>query len=200
MINEAEHVKLVFPTPIYTNYISLPKQYENALITFIREQIHEIKNEFPNPFTTKTSYFLNNDMRHSIFNELIEQIDLHVYAFARYLNISHHLFCKSMWSSISSYGQQHAVHHHGSCAISGVYYLSIPTDKNLNLFFQSRHSFQFPYCIADNEINASILKDTHEEKCETSKIILFTGDTLHGFEPNPSHEDKIAVAFNYDIN
>lgn len=193
------HVKLLFPTPIYTNYINLSADYKKELTIFIRDNISNIDNT-SNPFHSKTTYFSESDMNHPIFDELISYIDFHVNSFASFLGIGGpHLGCKSLWSTISSYGQQHFIHHHGKCPISGVFYLQIPSDKRLTLNFQGKQSFNFHSSMSESEIDAQCkLKDTHEEVCETNKIVLFTGDTLHGFEPNPSNEEKIAIAFNYD--
>lgn len=195
------HVKLLFPTMLYQDHISITEEYREELIQYIRERVQKL-DRAKSEFDVLTTYFHDDDRLNPLFDEIIGKIDEHVEIFCKEVGIPMEAsqFNKTFWSTISQYGQCHFTHHHGSSKISGCYYLQIPKDKPLSLLFQGTHGlnrFEEKFKVDKEDPHYSLHSDEHEEPLDTDKILLFNGGTLHGYMPNPSKQDKITIAFNY---
>lgn len=195
-MNVDDHVRLLFPIPLYHHHISLSDDYRQSLIEFIRRDLETIE-ECPDPFYSKTNYFEKKRIDHPIFEELVHQIEHHIQKYCQISNIRfEQLNDTSMWYSISKYGQQHMMHDHNNSVVSGVFYLQIPKDKTLYLTFQNRDVHTLAH-LHDSTKTSFSTYQTHHEELKTGLILLFPGHVFHGFGPNPSQQEKIAIAFNY---
>ena len=93
-----------------------------------------------------------------------------------------------MWVNISSYGHANSLHIHdkrkdGVKVESGVFYLKTNSKSGQLRFY--------------NPIDLSIQYGLYPKP---SQIVLFNSDLLHSVDPNLSKEDRISIAFKYEIN
>lgn len=208
------HIKLLFPSLLYSNTVSISEEYRCSLIQFIRDRIAQLDNSKGNEFDVQTTYFDDDvtpyDMRIPLFEEITAKIDDHVSMYCKEAGYPSTVCPKTMlktyWGSISKHGQCHFLHHHGNSKISGVYYLQVPTDKQLTLIFQgsanqNRYEDKFGSAAdnVDGRVKHALHSDEHLEPIRTDQILIFNGGTMHGYMPNPSKTDKITIAFNYSF-
>lgn len=169
-------IKTIFTHNIYTASIDLPKEYNERL----KDEISKFELSRFSHFDSDTTYWKNRDLhKEPIFEPLISEIDQHVQKYSGLPNV----VINSLWFSVSGNGQYHSYHEHGAAIVSGVYYVSAPSDIQTFIDFMSPNGY-----IAPRE---------YHEPIESNKLILFEGWMLHGFEPNPSREPRITIAFNY---
>lgn len=194
-MNADENFKFIFPTPLFCDMLHVDDVYRVSLVDEIRKNVDDTKKQH---CTTKTSFYKKNACLDNLFLNVLDQINEKVELFCQKLGINFELLeRKKFWTSICSKGEYHNWHTHCGNIISGVYYVQVPTDDHLCLDFYNNVQRYYSYLgYIDKH---SIFNEIFSERVCTNKIILFLGDTPHGFTPNPSEEDKVTIAFNYSL-
>ena len=94
----------------------------------------------------------------------------------------------SFWANINSQGGSDRVHHHNANftpsekLLSGVYYLKTPLDSG-------------DICFLNQSVPHEHFHLTPKEK----DLVIFPSYLLHYVTPNLSQEDRISIAFNFEI-
>jgi|CryBogDrversion2_4_1035264.scaffolds.fasta_scaffold03564_2 uncharacterized protein (TIGR02466 family) len=157
---------------IYTTKLDIPTLE-------ISKEIYKLVEKSPMENCGKTTYRLHPKIKDmEVFKPLVNGIILHT---KRYVKTD--VCITQMWATVSSNGNYHSMHTHGSSLVSGVFYVNIPKGNFSLKFF-------------NNTVN--YFEKIHIEPIETNKLILFEGWMQHGFDPIEGIENKIAIAFNLD--
>ena len=107
------------------------------------------------------------------------------------------LVIDNSWININIPGSYNVFHIHANSTLSGVYYASTPENSG-NVLMYNNPMMQF--------INESYLdvnnKNTYnciEYKPFNGRVIIFPSWLPHSVQPNNSKEDRISIAFNFNI-
>lgn len=112
-------------------------------------------------------------------------------------------FCKlkieNFWFNINNYGHSNAVHIHDNSFISGCFYIKATPGQG-NITFYKNHALDYivsSQAVIDHYTPISASAITYE--CMTGKLLMFPGHLPHGVGHNPTHEDRISIAFNVKL-
>jgi len=107
------------------------------------------------------------------------------------------LVINTSWININIPGSYNVSHVHPNSTLSGVYYASAPENSG-DVLIHNNSIMQF--------INESYLdvnnKDTYhhiEYKPFNGRVIIFPSWLPHSVQPNNSKEDRISIAFNFNV-
>ena len=120
-----------------------------------------------------------------VFAELIQKIERAAEKYAQLVGVCRTFKLCKMWATVNYKGDCHNTHSHGLSPISGVYYVNIPQHPD-------GYFLRFVYD------KWTLLGNEWNEPIQTNKLLLFEGWVLHGYDPNPSFQPKIAIAFNFE--
>jgi len=167
--------KILFPCVLYGTQLGISDEYNSRLRDFI------LKNtpESPTPFKVDTTFWKTNLMDDPLLSEFRIKIEEEAEKYS-----GRRMVVDEMWASVTRYGCFHNTHTHGPVPLAGVYYVSVPRHPD-GLFL----SFTTDKWVMGG--------NSWDEPLENKKLLLFEGWVLHGYAPNPSHEPKITIAFNF---
>jgi len=169
---------VIFPSVLYRELLNVTDEYNIKL----QKEVCRLVS-----LTSKNTTFWEEHLmiENPVFAELKEKIEKSVEKYTEYIGVSRKFRICRMWGTVNYKGDHHNTHTHGVSPISGVYYVNIPP-------YPDGYFLRFVYdkwTLKGNEWNEPIC---------TKKLLLFEGWMLHGFDPNPSFEPKIAIAFNLE--
>tara|TARA_R110000823_G_scaffold280097_1_gene398324 strand:- start:575 stop:1099 length:525 start_codon:yes stop_codon:yes gene_type:complete len=166
---------LLFPTKVYTDNVILDIP---LLIDFLYNTKQADKGvQLSNKGGWQSKSTLN---LHEEFHPLINYIQN---TFQTYFKLKANKF--NMWGNISSKYHYNAIHKHGSSPdiLSGVYYLQTSKDSGCLTLHNN----------CDTDINQSFL-------FKKGDLIYFTSSLPHSVDANLSDQDRISIAFNFQIS
>jgi uncharacterized protein (TIGR02466 family) len=192
-----ERIESWFPTSIYVADEVLPPDQLQLLEDEIKQVFSQV-GAFRNGINNIDSSHKTNKMLHNnpVFKPLVDQIYSHAKNYLEAYGMSDELIqnvnIDVMWANISYEGDYIFPHVHGNSLVSGVFYIRRAGDCNIS-FFKSldKYSVMTDVCETRNRFNA----DSCEYECLPGRLMLFTGDTLHGTARQPAGE-KIVISFN----
>ena len=98
---------------------------------------------------------------------------------------------KASWFTRTGEKQRAAMHHHGDCHLSGVYYLPGCEDKG-GIIMQNPN-----YLIMNNPlVMLSKVGESGGFNPKKGRLILFLAQTLHSTMPNTSSDPRYSLSFN----
>ena len=148
-----------------------------------------------------TSYASLNDLplRASVFAELVIQINAHIRRFAKSLDYDmsgRRLVLDSMWINILEQGGVHGGHIHPHSAISGTYYVSVPTGAAAIRFEDPRLAMMMaapPKRERAARGNQTFVTVTPKP----GTVLLWESFLRHDVPPNGARGKRISISFNY---
>jgi hypothetical protein len=170
---------VIFPCLLYRELLDISEEYNIQLEKEVCRLVS---------LTDKNTTFWGDDsavLANPVFAELIQKIERAVEKYAKLVGVCRKFKLCKMWGTVNYKGDYHNIHTHGSSLISGVYYVNIP--KHPDGYF-----LRFVYD------KWTLLGNEWSEPIETNKLLLFEGWVIHAYDPNPSFEPKIAIAFNFE--
>lgn len=106
---------------------------------------------------------------------------------------------ENFWFNINKHGNANAVHIHDNSFLSGCFYVKAKPDQG-SITFYKNHALD--YIVSSQApikrytpISASAI--TYEP--QTGKLVIFPGYLPHGVGFNPTHDDRISIAFNVKL-
>ena len=107
----------------------------------------------------------------------------------------------SMWININKWRDFNSAHVHPGCDLSGVLWIKTPKDSgtfefdSLHLFSQ----FRVMECYSEEITKRYNLYPSYWISPEEGKIVIFPSSLPHKVNPSQSREDRISVAFNFNV-
>ena len=192
-----ERIETWFPTSIYIADEVLSVSEIQTLEDEVKQVLGKV-GSFRNGINNIDSTHKTDKMLHTnpVFKPLVDQIYLHAKNYLEAYGMSDELIrnvkIDVMWSNVSHEGDYIFPHVHGNSLLSGAFYVKRAGDCTIS-FFKSLDKYHIMTDAAEtrNQFNA----DSCEYECLPGRLLLFTGDTLHGTARQPAGE-KIVISFN----
>lgn len=141
------------------------------------------------------------DVSHPAISPLFSAIDqrlLELHKFCGFKD-SYKPQLQCAWININKEHNFNSTHNHPGSVFSGVYYVKAPNHsgaiKFLNPINEHTYTIKNSFVESRNFFNSSMW--TEEPK--TGKVIFFPSWLLHYVEPNCSTDERISIAFNYEL-
>jgi uncharacterized protein (TIGR02466 family) len=198
-------VETLFPTKLYRARLSGTAALNADLIRSIRALARDDAAgrawSRENGYHGYTSYSSLNDLpwRDPDFAALKDQIDGHVTAFARELDVdlgAGKLELDSMWVNVLAPGGSHSGHIHPLSAISGTYYVDVPDGASALKLEDPR----LPMMMAAPPQKQRVGKDNRRFVYlapTPGTLLLWESWLRHEVPTNGAKTDRISVSFNY---
>ncbi len=105
-----------------------------------------------------------------------------------------------MWANVLRPGGFNAIHDHGGCLWSGVYYVAAPEGIGDLVLLDPRGNAPFLRRPSYGEARkmASRIAPLHNISCRPGRLVMFPSWIQHHVEPNESEEPRISVSFNIE--
>ena len=106
----------------------------------------------------------------------------------------------NLWFNCNRYKDYNKMHNHAGCDFSACYYLKVPQDggnfvlENPIPAFTSSGLYRNRIAYY-NEYNSG----SYTIEAKSNKLIIFPSYVYHSVEPNMTDEDRITIAFNFNI-
>jgi uncharacterized protein (TIGR02466 family) len=205
----SKHVKTLFPTYIYQAPLA-PGVSGTRLRKDILKETYQFqaiddvglewsKENYWGGYTSYSSFSQLAEMS-STFTDFKKLLDRHVKSFCQKLELDlkgRPLKLSSCWINIMGEGCHHSFHLHPLSAISGTYYVQVPTGAD-------RFRLEDPRPCAlmaapPKKPNARAQDRPYVTlRPAAGEIILFESWMKHDVPPNPSSKDRVSISFNYD--
>lgn len=115
---------------------------------------------------------------------------------ARYTGINN-LKVGNFWININGYHDYNVVHDHQKSILSGVYYVSVPTQNMGDLVLERGDNAEY-FLTGDINREFTMANATEAVKpAKESTFYLFPSWTRHRVERNESNKERISIAFNF---
>jgi uncharacterized protein (TIGR02466 family) len=192
-----ERIENWFPTSIYIADEILSASEIQTLEDEVKQVLGKV-GAFRNGVNNIDSTHKTDKMLHTnpVFKPLVDQIYSHAKNYLEALGMSDELIrnvkVDVMWSNVSYEGDYIFPHVHGNSLLSGAFYVKRAGDCNIS-FFKSLDKYNIITDAAETPNRFNI--DSCEYECLPGRLLLFTGDTLHGTVKQPAGE-KIVISFN----
>ena len=141
------------------------------------------------------------DINHPTLTDLKKEISVYVHQYFQELSFKPGLSFdfKKIWANINYYRDFNISHHHGTCAISGVYYIQTPLNSG-RLIFEHPSSLQEISCHQRwlekfTEVNSKNFYLTPKK----GVLCLFPGWLSHRVESNYSRTPRLSISLNIGI-
>jgi uncharacterized protein (TIGR02466 family) len=113
------------------------------------------------------------------------------------LGIQRRLFIGNMWININNLNNSNVTHAHPNSSISGVFYL---TKNNSNIVFTrsldiNKHHLDWIGSNGKTPLSVTDVSYTPQQ----GQYLFFPSWLQHRVEPNPTKEDRISIAFNFEM-
>ena len=173
----------LFPTPVYTVYISKDKDLDINDFKFLDNHDRSVD-----------TYVLNNLKYYNLKQEILNHIN----------NFSYQLGydCKDYkitqsWVNIKPKSNQHSPHNHSNSLLSGVFYPSNNPDNISPIkFHQSVKSSILPKYLPTEDVPNLNYLESVEFKVKPNLLILFPSYLIHSVNPNQIDQFRYSLAFN----
>jgi len=141
---------------------------------------------------------VSNYMEFKPFHSLLEKIQNAASEFARSLECKESLEFSNAWFNINGYKDFHTPHTHPQSVLSGVYYiLAEPPCGNIEFYPPQ-------YLLMHETWNKDFVKNNNEYtakswkvESKTGRLYIFPSWLLHSVNPQPNHNQRIALSFNF---
>lgn len=186
------HVEHIFPTPLFISKIDDANLLDTVIMSLNDLSIDDYFSEDKLCKTTKDDLHLRYQFE-DITNLIKSEVN-YVYNELGVIRSSETITC--MWANISKADNRHALHPHGNSYISGVLYLSTPSECG-NIGFKDPR--QGNEVIVPDYTDSSIFKNrTIEVQPKKGLLILFPSWLYHGTQRGFFSEDerRISLSFN----
>ena len=201
--NPKRYLKSLFPTPLYS--VDLNLNLTN-LQDFCKK--HQQKNKTGEDKSNNGGYQSNFILPHKgPLDPLIKEIETNANIFAQqFLNKKVTQKIESIWMNTNSYKDSNRVHNHPGSAISGVYYIKVPSSAGeivfphpavdeLGFYYNSFQALPGDVNASEeyNQYNTSTVKAPAIE----NTLYLFPSWLKHYVESNMNEtEERISISFN----
>lgn len=208
-------IEYLFPTRIYSEDLLKNKRDKKSYLSDMKEEILKISKfdkegqawSRKNYYKGYTSYgSCSNSLDRlylfsSTFLELKNNLDKHVYKFAKHLefNIANkELQISKLWINIMPNSAIHTGHIHPLSVISGTFYVDIPEKDAPALKFEDPR-FQMMMAVPPKKEN--LKKENlnfYNYVPKPGQVVLFESWLRHEVNQNKTTKNRISVSFNYD--
>jgi uncharacterized protein (TIGR02466 family) len=184
----------IFPTIITEVDCDLYPQIRNDLIDWIYE--YQSKTESVSHSNRGGWQSPSDFYEQESFSEFKNYILM--YSLTALKHYDYNFSLGNMWININKKGDHNVSHIHGSCILSGVFWVKTPKNSG-DLVFASPNAYTesgLLDCVAE-EISQSKDYFSHFNFTPAEgTIVLFPPHLYHNVETNESDEDRISIAFN----
>lgn len=166
------------------------------------------KNIDKNPFVEshlKSSFWhdsyghLDTDDRFSCLKNIIQDQAISFLTLLGFPGITYaNLRFTNMWVNLIEANDYHALHQHGTTGksyISGVYYVTSPSNATINFSSPYMDAYEPLPPYMDNENNFKMARYF----CTPGNLIMFRSYVYHGYDSHKSSEPKISIPFNIAV-
>jgi uncharacterized protein (TIGR02466 family) len=205
MADSRASIEMLFATRLYRAELArarvLNAELEKTCLVIAREDHAGRRWAKEHGYRGYTSYASLDDLvtRAPVFADLVKRLDIHVRSFARTLEFDldgRRLALDSLWINVMDKGGAHAGHIHPHSAISGTYYVALPTGASAIRFEDPRLAMMMsapPRREKATQANRTFV--TVAPKPGT--ILLWESFLRHDVPPNDAKGKRISVSFNY---
>ena len=170
--------------------------HKEQLSVYRKEILRLIKNK---SIRTDTKYVdtthgvTENDLVNNIiFDDLKHTILFHSSQYLKMLGYDTPIKIENMWANLSKKGDYLFPHNHPNSLLSGAFYVSATSKKDVIKFYNNINDMSLP--IAEDKFN-EFNYQTCTHQCVPGKLMIFKSDFLHGC-PTLKGNEKIVVSFN----
>ena len=194
----------IFVTRLYRGRIAVVQGLEATCLGMAAEDKAGQRWSKAHGYGGYTSYASLNDLtrRASIFQDLERAVARQVGTFARELQFdlgARKLALDSLWINVMDKGAVHTPHIHPHSAISGTYYVTVPSRSGAIRFEDPRLGLMMaapPRKAKARPENRSFVDVTPRP----GMLLLWESWLRHGVEPNGARGKRISVSFNYRLD
>ena len=183
-------IELWFPTPIYYVDNVFGNNFEKTQQLFLNHNFNTIRNDYMNVESSYISKTSNTIHHIEKFKYVFDEIEKHVYNFARNLGYMHNLMLNTSWVNQSFENDYLYPHVHSGSLISGAYYIKSHKENKITFMKNIMNMKLSPE--EENNFNQKVV----DYPCISDRLILFLSDTLHMTSKQKTNE-KITLSFNY---
>ena len=183
-------IELWFPTPIYYVDNVFGDNFEKTQQLFLNHNYNTTRNDYLNVETSFSPNRLKSIHKVEKFKYVFDEIEKHVYNFAKNLGYVHDLELSTSWVNQSVENDYLYPHIHSGSLISGAYYIK-GNEKDKITFTKNIMDMKLP-----PEKENSFNQRSIDYPCISDRLILFLSDTLHMTLKQKANE-KMTLSFNY---
>jgi len=189
-----------FSTPIYCEFIEEPalSEIQTDLLNAVNDL--KIKNQFSKNKNWGSSAHRLSDVSFSRdfleeyqLDSFLNELSKHVYKYMELLETPmpkiREFKIMQSWVTQTSKGEHAHVHSHGSCDLSGAYYIQT-NGQDGNIFFKS------PNRLLGTSWPFEHLPELSAYKPQVGKLLLFPSWLEHGVQENRTDHERISLSFN----
>jgi uncharacterized protein (TIGR02466 family) len=195
---------ILFPTRLYKARIPVASGLEQTCLGLAMDDNAGRRWSKDHGYGGYTSYASLNDLtrRASMFAELERAISGHVAKFAHELQFElggRKLALDSLWVNVMNKGSVHTPHIHPHAAVSGTYYVTVPTRSGAIRFEDPR----LPLMMAAPPRKAKARPENRlfvDVEPKPGMLLLWESWLRHGVESNRAAGRRISVSFNYRMD
>ena len=186
-------IENIFPTPIYTTFVSNIDLIQKEIQHGISTCNFEMKTDWGGTHYLSDVAFKDNVIEQKKMFYFQEEIDKHLKNYCFEIGFEYKKYDMESWISLFKNDNYGHIHSHGDADISGCYYYKSCPDSG-EIFFEnpvpnmsSSHCYYEKYC----------QRWIHQP--DVGKILLFPGWLKHGITKNKTNEDRISISFNINF-
>jgi uncharacterized protein (TIGR02466 family) len=189
-----------FPTPIYCDFIDDPalSQIQTDLLTAVadlknKNQFSKNKNWSSSTISISDISFNKDFLDDYQLDSFLNELSRHVYKYMELIEtpgskIKEFKIMQS-WITQSLRGEHSHVHSHGSCDLSGAYYIQTNGEDG-NIFFKS------PNRLLGTSWPFEHMPELAVYKPQVGKLLLFPSWLEHGVQENRTDSERLSLSFN----
>jgi uncharacterized protein (TIGR02466 family) len=189
-----------FATPIYSEFVAEPalSKIQTDLLTAVNDL--KIKNQFSKNKNWGSSAHRLSDVSFSRdfleeyqVDSFLEELSVHVYKYMNIINTPapkiREFKIMQSWVTQTLKGEHAHVHSHGSCDLSGAYYIQTNGEDG-NIFFKT------PNRLTGNSWPFEHMPELAAYRPQVGKLILFPSWLEHGVQENQTDHERLSLSFN----
>ena len=182
-MNNSFKIFELFPTPVYTVFISKNKNLDINDFEFNNNTNRSID-----------TYVLNRSKYHNLKQEILNHINNFSYQLG--YNCKEYKITQS-WINIKHKSESHSPHNHANSLISGVFYpnnnpLTIPPIK----FHKPAANYLLPQYLSTEDAPNLTYLESIELNVRANLLILFPSYLIHSVNENQNDQLRLSLAFN----
>lgn len=145
----------------------------------------------------QSSDFNLNSFQHQELNALSNIIDQKIKECARFLNVKtdKKISVDNLWININYTGNSNLIHTHPGSFLSGVYYVSTPTDCGRIVFQHPSEMIDF-WWQSFTDGNTDITCSNINFEAKEGRLLIFPSWLKHYVQSNNSSKPRMSIAFN----
>ena len=189
-----------FATPIYGEFIKEPalSKIQSDLLSAVddlkrKNQFSKNKNWGSSTHRISDVSFSQDFLEEYQLDSFLNELSFHVYRYLEILKVPEpkirEFKIMQSWVTQTLKGEHAHVHSHGSCDLSGAYYIQT-NEQDGNIFFKS------PNKLTGNSWMFEHLPELASYKPQVGKLLLFPSWLEHGVLENQTDHERISLSFN----